>query len=59
MVEPRERDADCNLNLITGQARRGRVRMPGKRLKAWNKHVYYAVKFTLLLALVYFVFFFR
>ena len=35
------------------------VRLPGKRLKAWNKHVYYAVKFVVLAALIYFVFFSR
>jgi beta-hydroxylase len=35
------------------------VRLPGKRLKAWNKYVYYAVKFVVLAALLYFVFFSR
>ena len=35
------------------------VRLPGKRLKAWNKYVYYAVKFVVLAALVYVVFFSR
>src|SRR6478735_5382989 len=30
------------------------VRMPGKRLKAWNKHVYYTVKFAVIAALLYF-----
>jgi len=35
------------------------ARVPGKRLKAWNKHVYYTVKFGLLAAFVYFVFFLR
>jgi beta-hydroxylase len=33
------------------------VRLPGKRLKAWNKYVYYTAKFLLIAALVYFVFF--
>jgi beta-hydroxylase len=33
------------------------VRLPGKRLKAWNKYVYYSVKFLLLAALAYLVFF--
>jgi beta-hydroxylase len=35
------------------------VRLPGKRLKAWNKYVYYAVKFVVLAALIYVVFFSR
>ena len=35
------------------------IRLPGKRLKAWNKYVYYAAKFALIAAVAYFVFFYR
>ncbi|HZP94094.1 MAG TPA: hypothetical protein VFB20_14610 [Burkholderiales bacterium] len=34
-----------------------RVRLPSKRLKAWNRHVYYAQKYLLLGLLFYWVFF--
>ena len=34
-----------------------RVRLAGKRLKAWNRTIYYAVKWTLFGGLVYLVFF--
>lgn len=35
------------------------VRLPAKRLKARNKHLYYAGKWLLLAAIVYFVFFYK
>ncbi len=35
------------------------VRLPAKALKRWNKYVYYAAKFALLIAFVVFVFFVR
>ncbi len=35
------------------------LRLPAKALKRWNKYVYYAGKWLLLAAVVYFVFFYR
>ncbi len=35
------------------------VRLPGKALKRWNKYVYYAVKFAILMLVVFAVFFMR
>ena len=35
------------------------IRLPAKRLKAWNKYVYYTGKWLLLAAILYFVFFMR
>lgn len=35
------------------------VRLPAKALKRWNKYVYYAAKFALLVAIVIFAFFVR
>ena len=34
-----------------------KVRQVGKKLKAWNRHVYYAVKYLLFAAIIYLIFF--
>jgi beta-hydroxylase len=51
-----ERDEDVGaVNVAFGQVYK--VRLLGKRLKAWNEPTYYAVKFALLAGLVWLVFF--